>query len=117
MFAPLAVRDFRLLFLGLLLGQALTPFQFVAQIIWVQLSAPEDLRIVLVGLIAAVRGAGMLLFGLYGGALADRFDRRKLLRRARRCSSSTRSPSAPRRSCPSTCRRGRPSSRTSSDAS
>ena len=79
MFAPLAVRDFRLLFLGLLLGQALTPFQFVAQIIWVQLSAPEDLRIVLVGLIAAVRGAGMLLFGLYGGALADRFDRRKLL--------------------------------------
>ncbi len=79
MFAPLAVRDFRLLFLGLLLGQALTPFQFVAQIIWVQISAPEDQRIVLVGLIAAMRGGGMLLFGLYGGALADRFDRRKLL--------------------------------------
>ena len=79
MFAPLAVRDFRLLFLGLLLGQALTPFQFVAQIIWVQVSAPEDLRIVLVGLIAAVRGAGMLSFGLFGGALADRFDRRRLL--------------------------------------
>ena len=79
MFAPLGVRDFRLLFLGLLLGQALSPFQFVAQIIWVQVSAPEDLRIVLVGLIAAARGAGMLLFGLYGGALADRFDRRRLL--------------------------------------
>ena len=79
MFAPLGVRDFRLLFLGLLLGQALSPFQFVAQIIWVQVSAPEDLRIVLVGLIAAARGGGMLLFGLYGGALADRFDRRRLL--------------------------------------
>ena len=33
----------------------------------------------LVGLIAAARGAGMLIFGLYGGALADRFDRRRLL--------------------------------------
>ena len=79
MFAPLALRDFRLLFLGLLIGQALSPFQFVAQIIWVQMSADEGVRIVLVGLIAAVRGVGMLVFGLYGGALADRFDRRKLL--------------------------------------
>ena len=79
MFAPLAVRDFRLLFFGLLVGQALSPFQFVAQIIWVQVSAAEDVRIILVGLIAAVRGAGMLVFGLYGGALADRFDRRQLL--------------------------------------
>ena len=79
MFAPLALRDFRLLFLGLLIGQALSPFQFVAQIIWVQMSAADDVRIVLVGLIAAVRGVGMLVFGLYGGALADRFDRRKLL--------------------------------------
>ncbi len=79
MFAPLGVRDFRLLFLGMLLAHALSPFQFVAQIIWVQASADEGLRIVLVGLIAAVRGAGMLVFGLYGGALADRFDRRRLL--------------------------------------
>ena len=79
MFAPLALRDFRLLFLGLLIGQALSPFQFLAQIIWIQLSAAEDVRILLIGLIAAVRGAGMLLFGLYGGALADRFDRRRLL--------------------------------------
>ena len=70
MFAPLAIRDFRLLFLGLLIGQALSPFQFVAQIIWVQMSAAEDVRILLVGLIAAVRGVGMLVFGLYGGALA-----------------------------------------------
>ena len=79
MFAPLAVRDFRLLFLGMLIAHALSPFQFVAQIIWVQASAEEGVRLVLVGLIAAVRGAGMLVFGLYGGALADRFDRRRLL--------------------------------------
>lgn len=79
MLAPLGVRDFRLLFLGMVVGQAAMPLQFVAQIMWVQESAPDDVRIVLVGLIAAVRGAGMLAFGLYGGALADRFDRRTLL--------------------------------------
>ena len=79
MFAPLAVRDFRMLFAGLLVGQAMMPIQFVAQIIWIQQSASEDKRILLVGLIAAVRGAGMMIFGLFGGALADRFDRRKLL--------------------------------------
>ncbi|MEE9279215.1 MAG: MFS transporter [Myxococcota bacterium] len=79
MFAPLGIRDFRLLFLGMFVGQALMPLQFVAQIMWVQESAALDVRIVLVGLIAAVRGAGMITFGLYGGALADRFDRRALL--------------------------------------
>jgi MFS family permease len=79
MFAPLRIRDFRLLFLGGILAAALMPLQFVAQILWVQQQASEDVRIVLVGLIAAVRGAGMIGFGLYGGALADRFDRRVLL--------------------------------------
>jgi MFS family permease len=79
MFAPLRVRDFRLLFAGMVIGQMLMPLQFIAQIIWVQQNASEEVRIVLVGLIAAVRGAGMITFGLYGGALADRFDRRLLL--------------------------------------
>ncbi|MDP6605237.1 MAG: MFS transporter [Dehalococcoidia bacterium] len=55
------------------------PLQFVSQIFWVQTDAAVDSRVVFVGTIATVRGAGMLFFGLYGGALADRFNRRRLL--------------------------------------
>lgn len=77
--APLRVREFRLLFAGHVVAQALMPLQFVTQIFWVQTFADESYRIVLIGLIGTSRGAGALVFGLYGGALADRFDRRKLL--------------------------------------
>jgi MFS family permease len=78
-FAPLRVRDFRLLMLGLVLSSALMPLQFVTQIFWIQEHASRDAEIVLVGVIGSMRGLGALTFGLYGGALADRFDRRKLL--------------------------------------
>lgn len=78
-FAPLRVREFRLLFAGHVVAQALMPLQFVTQIFWVQTFADESYRILLIGLIGTSRGAGALLFGLYGGALADRFDRRRLL--------------------------------------
>ena len=71
MLAPLRVREFRLLFIGLVAGQAMMPLQFVSQIFWVQTNASVDSRVLLVGAIATVRGAGMLLLGLYGGALAD----------------------------------------------
>ncbi len=57
----------------------LMPLQFFTQIFWVQRNAPEDIWLLLVSLIGASRGVGALSFGLYGGALADRFDRRKLL--------------------------------------
>ena len=55
------------------------PLQFLTQILWVQENAPEDIWLILVALIGASRGVGALTLGLYGGALADRFDRRKLL--------------------------------------
>ena len=55
------------------------PLQFLTQILWVQHNAPDDIWLILVALIGASRGVGALTFGLYGGALADRFDRRKLL--------------------------------------
>ncbi len=71
--------DFRLLFAGLLCGWAVTPIQFVVQIFWLQESVSDDARIVLVGLIGSMRGAGTIAFGLYAGALADRFDRRTVL--------------------------------------
>ena len=57
----------------------LMPLQFFTQIFWVQQNAPEDVWLLLVSLIGASRGIGALTFGLYGGALADRMDRRKLL--------------------------------------
>ena len=76
---PLRVRDYRLLFIGLVAGQSMMPLQFIAQIFWIQSETPEDLRVLLVGVLAAVRGLGAISFGLVGGALADRFDRRRLL--------------------------------------
>lgn len=79
MWAPFAVRDFRLLFAGFALGQAMMPLQFVTQIFWVQSHADPSVTIILVGVIGTMRGTGMITFGLFGGALADRFDRRKLL--------------------------------------
>jgi len=76
---PLGNRDFRLLLSGFAIGQLLGPLQFLTQILWVQHNAPADVWLILVALIGASRGIGALTFGLYGGALADRFDRRKLL--------------------------------------
>jgi len=75
-FAPLRNRDFRLLFFGFAVGQTVMPLQFITQILWVQEYAPDEYWLVLVALIGASRGIGALTFGLYGGALADRFDRR-----------------------------------------
>ena len=76
---PLANRDFRLLLSGFAIGQILMPLQFLTQILWVQENAPKGVWLVLVALIGASRGVGALTFGLYGGALADRFNRRTLL--------------------------------------
>ena len=76
---PLGNRNFRLILGGAAIGHLLMPLQFVTQILWVQAHAPEDVWLILVALIGASRGVGALTFGLYGGALADRFDRRKLL--------------------------------------
>ena len=77
--APLRIPAFRLLLGGFAIGQMLMPLQFITQIIWVQETAPDDIWLILVALIGASRGVGALTFGLYGGALADRFDRRKLI--------------------------------------
>ena len=77
--APLQSRDFRFLLIGFAIGQMLMPLQFFTQILWVQENAPRDIWLILVAMIGAARGVGALVFGLFGGALADRFDRRKLL--------------------------------------
>ena len=77
--APLYHRDFRLLLAGFAIGQMLMPLQFITQILWVQATAPRDIWLILVAFIATSRGLGALTFGLYGGALADRFNRQHLL--------------------------------------
>ena len=69
-------RDFRILWLGMFFSSATMMFQFYAQG-WFILGLTSSAA--LMGLLGVTRGSGMLLFGLFGGALADRMDRRRLL--------------------------------------
>jgi len=71
-------RDFRLLFAGSVLVSFVMPMQFLTQVFWVQERYPER-EVLLIGLLGASRGSAMILFGLVGGALADRMERRRLL--------------------------------------
>lgn len=69
-------RDFRILWFGMFFSSATMMFQFYAQG-WFILGLTSSAA--LLGLPGVTRGSGMLLFGLFGGALADRMDRRRLL--------------------------------------
>lgn len=71
-------RDFRLLLAGGVLVGFAMPMQFLTQIFWIQDRYP-DREVLYVALIAASRGSAMLLFGLVGGAFADRMERRMVL--------------------------------------
>jgi MFS family permease len=75
-FPALAHRDFRTLWLGMLFASCTMAFQYYAQM-WLIYSLTKSALVL--GILGAVRGLAMLLFGLYGGALADRLDRRALL--------------------------------------
>ncbi|MDA0366471.1 MAG: MFS transporter [Chloroflexi bacterium] len=75
-FPALQHRDFRTLWTGMLLASGTTAFQYYAQI-WLVYSLTESALVL--GVLGATRGVAMLTFGLYGGALADRMDRRRLL--------------------------------------
>ena len=78
MLEPLRLREFRLLLGGFIVGQSMMPLQFVTAIAWIQVIADDNV-VVMVAAISTIRGLGMVGFGLFGGALADRFDRRRLL--------------------------------------
>ncbi len=54
------------------------PMQYLTQVFWVQERYPER-EVLFIGLIGAARGSAMIIFGLVGGALADRLERRALL--------------------------------------
>lgn len=76
--SALASRDFRLLLAGMTLVGLAMPLQFLTQIFWVQAEYP-DRDVFYVGIIAGSRGVAMILFSLIGGAIADRFERRRVL--------------------------------------
>lgn len=76
---PLQNREFRLLLSGFIVGQAMMPLQFVTAIAWIQFVADDAIAVVMIAGVSTIRGLGMVGFGLFGGALADRFDRRRLL--------------------------------------
>lgn len=71
-------RDFRLLFAGSTLVGLVMPLQFITQTFWVQ-DTFADRQVLYVSLLAGVRGAATLIFSLVGGAIADRYERRRVL--------------------------------------
>jgi MFS family permease len=77
-FRALRHRDFRPLLAGTVLVGLVQPLHFVTQIFWVQAVYPEH-EIIYTGLLMGARGVATLSFGLIGGAIADRFERRLVL--------------------------------------
>jgi MFS family permease len=75
-FASLSVPNYRLYFGGQIVSLAGNWMQIVAEL-WLILKLTDSG--VYVGLATALQFTGILLFGALGGALADRFDKRKLL--------------------------------------
>ena len=78
-FAAFRFRDFRLLWFGMLVASANRPLQLFVQSWFVERNADPDIKLLLLGVLGAVQGTATLGFGLFGGALADRMDRRLLL--------------------------------------
>lgn len=71
-------RDFALLLGGMGVVGFVMPMQFITQIFWIQDEYP-DKDVLYVALLSGMRGAAMLIFSLLGGAIADRFERRRVL--------------------------------------
>jgi MFS family permease len=71
-------RDFAVLLGGMTLVGFVMPMQFLTQIFWIQDEYP-DRDVLYVALVAGARGSAMLIFSLLGGAIADRFERRRVL--------------------------------------
>jgi MFS family permease len=74
----LAYPDFRLLLCETMLNGFLQPVHYLSTIFWVQDHYPGQ-SVVFVGLVAFMRGLGLLSFSFIGGAIADRFPRRRVL--------------------------------------
>lgn len=75
-FSPLKIRNYRLYFLGQGISQSGTRMQLVAQS-WLVFSTTGSGFAL--GLLAAFQFLPILLFGAWGGVIADRFSKRKIL--------------------------------------
>ncbi len=76
-------RDFRFLWMGTLALSSTNIFQFfaIAQLIqehFPRVLGPSFPVLLMLGIVGFIRGAGMVIFTLLGGVLADRYDRRNL---------------------------------------
>jgi MFS family permease len=76
LFAPLQTRNFRLFFGGQLFSQPGTFVQTIAQS-WLVLQLTDSGSVL--GLVTGTQFAPVLLFAMWGGLLADRFDCRKIM--------------------------------------
>ena len=78
-FRSLHVRNYRIYFTSQLVSVSGTWMQTVAQAFLVLHLAPPGRAGVYLGLVTALQFLPMLLFGTWGGLLADRVDKRRLL--------------------------------------
>ena len=77
--APLRIPAFRLICITQLATGMRMPMAFITQAWYVNTVAPESQRILLLGLLATLRGAVFLAYVVFGGAFADRYPRRAML--------------------------------------
>ena len=76
---PLGIRNFQLLLVTQLATGLRMPMIFLTQAWYVTVVAPEGQRVLLLGLLASLRGGAFLAYILFGGALADRYPRRTMV--------------------------------------
>ena len=79
MFAALRHRNFRLLWIGLLISFSGSLMQSAAILWHVSLLVPDDKRALALGMVGLVRVVPVIVFSLLSGVAADVYDRRKLM--------------------------------------
>jgi MFS family permease len=79
LFVALRHRNFRLLWIGLLISFSGSLMQSAAILWHVSLLVPEDRRALALGLVGLVRVVPVVIFSLLSGVAADVYDRRKLM--------------------------------------
>jgi MFS family permease len=79
LFVALRHRNFRLLWIGLLISFSGSLMQSAAMLWHVSLLVPDDRRAIALGMVGLVRVVPIIVFSLLSGVAADVFDRRRLM--------------------------------------